>query len=109
MVVSVPVSLGTTIHSYLCSGMLFSDAPPCHYQPLCMIVLELLLCPPGVSTSLAVPAADELCSLCLCHPLSRAFGAVFVQGYFRQEAAQDGNSAAPLQLLGGIGAVLSWA
>lgn len=38
---SVPVGLGITIHGYLwCSGMMSSDAPPCHYQPLCVMELE---------------------------------------------------------------------
>lgn len=44
-----------------------------HQQPLCVIELELLLCLLEDSTSLAVPAADQLRSLCLCHPSLELF------------------------------------
>lgn len=57
--------------------MMSSSSLLCYYQPLCVMELELLLCPRGDSTSLAVSAADQLCCLVFAAYVYRDFEVIF--------------------------------
>lgn len=104
---SVSVGLGTTIYSHLhSSGMMSSDASPCHYQPPCVMELESLLCPLGDKhLSGSASCRSALLPLSL-PPLFVGLLEPFFVSCVSDEAAEHGDLATPLQVAGGIAALL---